>query len=142
MYLYIRTLTIYRTVVILHPLQPVYDRIQDRLRPLAADAACELGVLGHDGGALGMGGAEVSVSEEADEVCFSGFLEGEDSGRLPPEPPVQILRDLFHKALEGGLANEKLGGLLVATDVAEGDGPRSVAMRFLEKKIRAVSELR
>ena len=89
-----------------------------------------------------MGGAEVSVSEEADEVCFSGFLEGEDSGRLPPEPPVQILRDLFHKALEGGLANEKLGGLLVATDVAEGDGPRSVAMRFLEKKIRAVSELR
>ena len=88
-----------------------------------------------------MDSAEVGVFEEADEVGFSGFLEGEDSGRLPPEPSVQILRDFFHKALEGGLANEKLGGLLVATDVAEGDGSRAVAMRFLERK-RAVSEQR
>ena len=77
--------------------------------------------------------AEVGVFEEAHEVGFSGFLEGEDSGRLPPEPSVQILRDFCHKALEGGLANKKLGGLLVATNVAEGDGSGAIAVRFLEK---------
>ena len=36
MYLYIRTLTIHRTVVILHPLQPVYDLSMTVLRDLFA----------------------------------------------------------------------------------------------------------
>ena len=89
-----------------------------------------------------MDGAAVRVLIEADQIGFGGFLEGEDSGRLPPEPSVQILRDFFHKALEGGLANEKLGGLLVATYVAEGNGTGAVAMRFLRRNTRAVSELR
>ncbi len=35
----------------------------ERLRALAADAAGELDVLGHDGDALGVDGAQVSVLE-------------------------------------------------------------------------------
>jgi hypothetical protein len=38
------------------------------LGTLASDAAGELDVLGHDGDALGVDGAEVGVIEEADEV--------------------------------------------------------------------------
>ena len=140
MYLYIRTLTIYRTVVILHPLQPVYDRIQDRLRPLAADAARELDVLGHDGDALGVDSAEVGVFEEADEVGFSCFLEGENCRALPSQV-LEVLRDLFDKALERALPDEELRSPLQLPDLAEGDGTGAVAMRFLERK-RAVSEQR
>ena len=140
MYLYIRTLTIYRTVVILHPLQPVYDRIQDRLRPLAADAARELDVLGHDGDALGVDSAEVGVFEEADEIGFSSFLEGEDCRALPSQV-LEVLRDLFDKTLERALPDEELRSPLQLPDLAEGDGTGAVAMRFLERK-RAVSEQR
>ena len=46
---------------------------------------------------------------------------------------MDFFSDLLHKALEGDLADEKLGGLLVATNVAEGDGSGAIAVRFLEK---------
>jgi len=53
-----------------------------RLGALAADAAGELDVLGHDGDALGVDGAEVGVLEEADQVRLGGLLQGEDGGGL------------------------------------------------------------
>ena len=46
-----------------------------RLGTLATNAARELNVLGHDGDALGMDGAQVGVLEESDEVCFRCLLE-------------------------------------------------------------------
>merc|ERR1719401_1355168 len=47
------------------------------LGALAADAPSELDVLGHDGHALGVDGAEVGVLEEADQISLAGLLEGE-----------------------------------------------------------------
>ncbi len=41
------------------------------LCPLAADPASELDVLGHDGNALGVDGAQVRVLEQADLSKFS-----------------------------------------------------------------------
>ena len=70
-------------------------------RPLAADAARELDVLGHDGDALGVDSAEVGVFEEAYEIGFSSFLEGEDCRALPSQV-LEVLRDLFDKTLERG----------------------------------------
>ena len=52
------------------------------LGALATDAAGELNVLGHDGDALGVDGAEVGVLEEADQVRLGGLLQGEDGGGL------------------------------------------------------------
>ncbi len=49
----------------------------DALSALSTDAAGELDVLGHDGDALGVDGAQVGVLEEANEVRLSGLLEGE-----------------------------------------------------------------
>ena len=53
-----------------------------RLRALAADAAGELDVLGHDRHALGVDRAEVCVLEEAHEVGLGGLLEREDGRAL------------------------------------------------------------
>ena len=85
----------------------------ERLRALAADAAGELDVLGHDGDALGVDGAQVGVFEEPDEVRFGGFLEREDGAGLEPEVGLEVLGDLADEALERELADEELGGLLV-----------------------------
>jgi hypothetical protein len=50
-------------------------RARVALGPLAADASGQLDVLGHDGHALGVDGAQVGVLEQADEVGLGGFLE-------------------------------------------------------------------
>ena len=53
-----------------------------RLRAFATDAARELDVLGHDGDALGVDGAEVGVLEEADQVGLRRLLESTDGCAL------------------------------------------------------------
>ena len=55
---------------------------ETRLGALATDAAGELDVLGHDGDALGVDGAQVGVLEEANEVGLRGLLERDDGRRL------------------------------------------------------------
>jgi len=44
---------------------------------------------------------------------------------------LKVLGDLSHKPLEGELANEQLGGLLIPPDFTEGDRARSEPMRLL-----------
>ena len=103
-----------------------------RLRALATDAAGELDVLGHDGHTLGVDGAEVGVLEEADEVSLGGLLEGEDGGGLEAEVGLEVLGDLADEALEGELADEELGGLLVLADLTKRDGTGAVAVGLLD----------
>ena len=102
-----------------------------RLRALATDAAGKLDVLGHDGDTLGVDGSEVGVLEEADEVSLGGLLEGKDGRALEAEIGLEVLGNLTDKALEGQLADEELGGLLVAADLTESDGTGAVTMGLL-----------
>jgi hypothetical protein len=44
---------------------------------------------------------------------------------------LEVLSNLAHEPLEGELADEQLGGLLVPPDFTEGDCTRSEAMRLL-----------
>lgn len=46
---------------------------------LSTDLAGELDVLGQDGDALGLDGAQVGVLEETDHVSLSGLRQGHDS---------------------------------------------------------------
>ena len=101
------------------------------LRSLATNAAGELDVLRHDGDTLGVDRAQVGVLEEANEVGLGSLLEGEDGRSLESKVALEVLRDLAHEALEGKLANEEVGGLLVPPDLAECHGTRAVAVGLL-----------
>jgi len=103
-----------------------------RSAALTTDAAGELHVLGHDGHTAGVDGAQVGVLEETDHVGLSSLLEGEDGGALETEVVLELTGDLADEALEGELADEELGALLEAADLAEGDGARSEAVGLLD----------
>lgn len=79
-------------------------------------------VLALDGDTLGVNGAQVGILKEGDEVGFDGLLEGTDGGRLEAEVRLEVLGDFADQTLEGELADEELGRLLVATDFTESDG--------------------
>ena len=90
------------------------------LCPFTTDAASQLDVLGHDGNPLGVDGCQVGVLEKPDKVGLSGFLEGQDSAGLEPEVGLEVLGNLTDQPLEGQLADEQLGGLLVLADLTQG----------------------
>ena len=75
-----------------------------------------------DGDTLGVNGAQVGVLEERDEVGLNGLLESADGRRLEAEVALEVLGDFADQALEGKLADEELGRLLVATNLTESDG--------------------
>jgi hypothetical protein len=77
-------------------------------------------------------GAEVGVLEERDEVSLNGLLESADGRRLEAEIRLEVLGDLTDETLEGQLADQELGRLLVATDLTESDGTGLVAVRLLD----------
>jgi hypothetical protein len=93
-----------------------------RLRTLATEAAGKLDVLALYGDTLGVDGAQVGVLEERDQVGLNGLLQGTDGGALEAKVALEVLGDLTDEALEGELADEELGGLLVAADLTESDG--------------------
>ncbi|KAH9845795.1 histone H3 [Teratosphaeria destructans] len=93
-----------------------------RLRALATETAGKLDVLALNGDTLGVDGAQVGVFEERDEVCLDGLLQGTDGRALEAEVALEVLGDLTDETLEGKLADEELGRLLVATDLTESDG--------------------
>jgi len=105
-------------------------RWRSSLGPLATDPPSQLDVLGHDGDTLGVDGAQVGVLEQTNQVGLAGLLESTDSSRLEPEVSLEVLGDLPDETLEGQLADEQLGGLLVTPDLTEGDcaGPVTVGL--------------
>ena len=104
----------------------------NHLCSLSADSAGQLNVLGHDGDALGMDGAQVGVFKKTNEVSLASFLKSHDSRTLETQIGLEVLSDLSHKTLEGQLADEQLGRFLVTTDLTESDCTRPVTMRFLD----------
>lgn len=91
-----------------------------------------MNVLRLDGHTLGVDGAEVGVLEERHKVGLDGLLESTDRRGLEAEIGLEVLGDLTNQTLEGELADEELGRLLVATDLTESDGTRLVAVRLLD----------
>ena len=102
------------------------------LSSFATDAASELDVLGHDGDTLGVDSAQVGVFEETNEVSLGGLLKCHHSRGLEAQIGLEVLSDLTDQALERQLADEKLGALLVATDLTQGDGAGPVSVGLLD----------
>ena len=91
-----------------------------------------MNVIGRDGDTLGIDSAQVGVSEETDKVSLRSLLKGHDGGGLETQVSLEVLSDLTDKTLEGQLADQKLSGLLVTTDLTESDGTGPVTMGFLD----------
>ena len=113
------------------PLKRPNEDDVDFLSTLSADTAGKLDVLGHDGHTLGVDGAQVGVLEQTDEVCLASLLEGHDGGALESQVSLEVLGDFTDQTLEGQLADEKLGALLVTTDFPESDCTGPVTMGLL-----------
>ncbi len=64
------------------------------------DAAGQLHVLGHDGDALGVDGAEVGVLEEVHKVGLRRLLEGQDGVGLEAQVRLELLGHLPDEALK------------------------------------------
>jgi hypothetical protein len=85
-----------------------------------------------------MDGAQVGIFKERDEVSLDGLLKSTDGGRLEAEIRLEVLSNLTNETLEWELADEKLGGLLVTTDLTESDGTRLITMWLLDTTSRRV----
>jgi hypothetical protein len=83
-------------------------------------------------------GAQVGILKEGDEVSLNGLLKSTDGRRLEAEIRLEVLSDLTNETLERELADKKLGGLLVTTDLTESDGTRLITMRLLDTSSRWV----
>ncbi len=79
-----------------------------------------------------MDGAQVGVLKQTDQVSLAGLLQGHDSGALEAQIRLEVLSDFSHQTLEGQLADQQLGGLLIATDLSQSHSAGPVAMRFFD----------
>ena len=102
------------------------------LRSLATDTAGKLNILRHDRHTLGVDSTQVGIFEKTNQVSLSSFLEGQHGRALESKIGLEVLGDLTDKTLEGQLADEKVGGLLVTTDLTESDRSGTVTMGLLD----------
>ena len=103
-----------------------------KLSTLSTDPSGQLDVLGHDGHPLGVDGAQVGILEESDQVGLASLLQSHHSAALEPEVSLEVLGNLPDEPLEGKLADEELGGLLVPPDLTESDGTGPVTVGLLD----------
>lgn len=102
------------------------------LGPFATEATSQCKILRLDGDTLRVDGGQVSVLEQGDEVSLSGLLEGHDGGGLETQVGFEILGDFTDETLEGQLANQELGGLLVTPNFTESDGTGAESVGLLD----------
>ena len=79
-----------------------------------------------------MDGTQVGVLKQTNKVSLTSLLKGHDGRRLETQVSLEVLSDLTDKTLEGQLADQKFGGLLVTTDLTESDGTGAIPMGFLD----------
>ena len=103
----------------------------ERLSPLATDTTSQLDVLWHDGDTLGVDSAQVGVLKQTNQVSLGSLLKSHDGRRLEAEIGLEVLSDFTDQTLEGELPDQKLGALLVTTDLSESDGSGPVPVGFL-----------
>ena len=89
-------------------------------------------ILGLDGDTLGVDGSQVGIFKEGDEVSLGGLLEGTNGRGLETEIGLEVLGNLTDETLEGQLADQELGRLLVTTDLTKGNGTGAVTMGLLD----------
>ena len=118
--------------MVLEQLSNKADCKEGFLGTFTTDTPGQLDVLGHDGDTLGVDSAQVGIFEKSNQVSLRCFLESHDSAGLETQVSLEVLSDLTDQTLEWQLADQKLSGLLVTTDLTESDGSRAVPVGFLD----------
>jgi hypothetical protein len=86
-----------------------------------ANPSRELHIFGHDRHAFAVNGAVVRVFEQAHEMRFRRFLQGQYSRALPPVGLLVIfLLHLPHEAGKGQPPDQQIGTLLIRADFLQG----------------------
>ena len=75
-----------------------------------------------------MDGTQVGILKKTNEVSLGSLLKGKDGRSLETQVGLEVLGDLTDETLEGKLADEEVGGLLVTTDLTKSDGSWTVTV--------------
>jgi hypothetical protein len=117
----------------LNPQVPEFIKmLKENLSTFSTNTTSKLDILGHNCYSLCMDGTQVGILKETNEVCLSGLLKGENSSRLKTKISLEVLSNLTDKTLEGCLADEKVGRLLVLTDLTESYSSGTVTVGLLD----------
>ena len=79
-----------------------------------------------------MDSAKVSILEKTNKVGFRCLLESQNGAALETQVSLEVLSDFTNQTLEGQLSDQKLGALLVATDLTKSHSSRSESVRLLD----------
>ena len=79
-----------------------------------------------------MNRTKIRILKQSHQIRLTGLLQRQNGGTLKPQIRLEILRNLPHQSLKGGLANEQIGGFLVLADLTEGHGSGTVTVGFLD----------
>lgn len=111
---------------------PFSSSLSAPLSSFSPDPPGQLDILGHDRHPLRVDRTQVGVLEEPHQVRLRSFLQCQHCRRLESQVGLVFLRDLANQPLEGQLADEQLGRLLVFSDFSQGHGSRPVPVRLLD----------
>ena len=78
------------------PLLSSIDPLVNHLSSFSSDTTSKLNVLGHDGDALGVDGAQVGVLKQTNEIGLTSLLESSNGSTLEPEVSLEILGNFSH----------------------------------------------
>jgi len=106
----------------------VYILFFNYLCAVTADTTSELHVFRHNRNALRVDSAQVSIFEQADEVCFGSLLKRHYGGALESKIAFEILSNLTNETLEWEFANKKIRAFLELADFSKSDGSGTIAM--------------
>ena len=106
------------------------------LHAFATDTHSQLNVLGHDGDALAVNGTQIGVRKKVGQVGFRGLLQSHNGRRLETQVRLKVRGDFSHQTLEWQLSNQEFRALLIATNLAQGDGAGAIAVGFLDAALR------
>ena len=81
------------------------QRQLSNLRTFTSDSSRQLDILRHDGDSLGVDRAQVGVFEQANQVRFGRFLQGQHRGGLESQVSLEILGDFSDQSLERQLSD-------------------------------------
>ena len=78
-----------------------------------------------------MNSTQVGILKKTHKVRLTSLLKSQNGSGLKPQIRLEILSNLTNETLEGCLTDQKVGGLLILTDLTKSNGTGTVTVGFL-----------